>query len=59
LDGADVISILEQVRRERMPKGMTASFLLNACFAQGFFYGALHVLFGDMVSSGSTCTRID
>jgi hypothetical protein len=59
LDGPDIVSILEQVGGEAVPKGMAARGLCNASRADGVFDCVLQIFLADVVPPFLAAPRVD
>src|SRR5437870_5739930 len=59
LQGTDIVAVLQQMRGETVPQGVTAAALGDAGLLESLFYGSLEHRFRHMVSALNSRTRID
>src|SRR5207249_6025345 len=59
LDGADVVSIFQQMCSKAVPERMTACRFADACGAYSEFHGVLQIFFRDMMAAHFARSRVN
>jgi hypothetical protein len=59
LDRTDVVSILEQMRGERVPQGVAPGLLVHSTLSHGLLHRPLHRRLLDVVPAADAAPRID
>ena len=58
LHRADIVPVFQEMRSKAMSKRMASHLLMDACPARRIAYGALDIVFAQVVASNLSVTRI-